>query len=191
MKIERVHIDKKTNSIIVDAEKSLSFPLSKLEKPFRKHTNIKKYYADEDLGREAVTIETFDGEEESIHLDSFLEHNNDPDYYRNLFLYEITVALEDKVISDKVVKSHISKVLETSMTQIYRTLDTTNYTKTIDQVVKFLAAIGYKVDFSLCEISNEKLKKEFAKNTPFHFLKEEDTQEKNLITQFNGLKMVV
>ena len=56
---------------------------------------IKEAYVDKELGNTAVTYILESGEEDSIHLDAFLDYNKDPEYMAKVMLYKLTLtALE-------------------------------------------------------------------------------------------------
>lgn len=187
MKIKNVILDKASNSVQIEANSIMSFPLNKLSKDFSHWNNIEKIYIDHELGSEAITLININGDEESIHIDNFLEQSSDPDFFRNLLLYNLTVELGNIVERENTIKSHISKVLCTSTTQIYRILDTKNYTKTIDQVIKFLAALGYGIDFKIVKLNKETSIKESY--LPFDFI-DDASPERESAEKFNGLKLV-
>jgi len=110
---------------------------------------IKEAYVDKELGNTAVTYILESGEEDSIHLDAFLDYNKDPEYMAKVMLYKLTLtALEVRKISC-LSKREIARKLNTSPAQLYRLLNTANYSKTIDQMVTLLASLGYEVNFNL------------------------------------------
>lgn len=191
MKIEEVKINTVLNHIEVLASRLMIFPLSKLKKPFSSYKNISEFFIDEELGCEAVTLISKTGEEESIHLDSFLEINSDPEYFRNLFLYELTSDLVKVFDSDGLVKKHVAAKLDTSMAQLYRVLDTTNYSKTLDQVIKTFAAIGYKVNYRIEKIESNEACDNAGESSPFGYLDKEDILETPNSSEFVGLKLAV
>ena len=66
-------------------------------------------------------------------------------------LYKITLKALELVESSDLSKREITRKLKTSPAQLYRLLDTANYSKTIDQMVKLLSALGYEIGFVLRE----------------------------------------
>ena len=110
---------------------------------------IKEAYVDKELGNTAVTYILESGEEDSIHLDAFLDYNKDPEYMAKIMLYKLTLTALELVKNSCLSKREIARKLNTSPAQLYRLLNTANYSKTIDQMVTLLASLGYEVNFNL------------------------------------------
>ena len=110
---------------------------------------IKEVYVDKELGNTAVTYILESGEEDSIHLDAFLDYNKDPEYMAKIMLYKLTLTALELVKNSCLSKREIARKLNTSPAQLYRLLNTANYSKTIDQMVTLLASLGYEVNFNL------------------------------------------
>ena len=110
---------------------------------------IKEAYVDKELGNTAVTYILESGEEDSIHLDAFLDYNKDPEYMTKVMLYKLTLTALELVKNSCLSKREIARKLNTSPAQLYRLLNTANYSKTIDQMVTLLASLGYEVNFNL------------------------------------------
>jgi len=110
---------------------------------------IKEAYVDKELGNTAVTYILESGEEDSIHLDAFLDYNKDPEYMAKVMLYKLTLTALELVKNSCLSKREIARKLNTSPAQLYRLLNTANYSKTIDQMVTLLASLGYEVNFNL------------------------------------------
>jgi len=110
---------------------------------------IKEAYVDKELGNTAVTYILESGEEDSIHLDAFLDYNKDPEYMAKVVLYKLTLTALELVKNSCLSKREIARKLNTSPAQLYRLLNTANYSKTIDQMVTLLASLGYEVNFNL------------------------------------------
>jgi len=110
---------------------------------------IREVYVDKELGNTAVTYILESGEEDSIHLDAFLDYNKDPEYMAKVMLYKLTLTALELVKNSCLSKREIARKLNTSPAQLYRLLNTANYSKTIDQMVTLLASLGYEVNFNL------------------------------------------
>lgn len=110
---------------------------------------IREVYVDKELGNTAVTYILESGEEDSIHLDAFLDYNKDPEYMAKIMLYKLTLTALELVKNSCLSKREIARKLNTSPAQLYRLLNTANYSKTIDQMVTLLASLGYEVNFNL------------------------------------------
>ena len=152
MKIDSVSINNRRKCLQIDTEKGrLTLPFSKLVLRVSEHNRIKEAYVDEELGREAITYVLDSGEEASIHLDAFLDYHKDPDYMRKMVLYKLTLKALKAIEVSGLSKREIVRRLNTSPAQLYRLLNTSNYSKTIDQIVKLLAALGFETRFIVDE----------------------------------------
>ena len=79
-------------------------------------------------------------------VDHILDYNKDPDYLRDLLLYRLTVHAQGRIAKTPLAKREIVRRLGTSPTQLYRLLDQTNYTKTVDQMLRLLQALDCDVE---------------------------------------------
>lgn len=101
---------------------------------------------DEELGREAFSYKLASGKEGTVHIEQVLEYNQDPGYLRDLLLYKLTVAAQERVEQSDLSKREIIRRLGTSPAQFYRLLDTTNYRKSVDKVLFLLHVLDCEVD---------------------------------------------
>lgn len=84
-----------------------------------------------------------------MHLDAFLEYNRDPDFLRQAALHQLTVEAIRLVEKKSLSKHEIVRRLNTSPSQLYRLLDSSNSSKSIDEMVRLLAVLGYRLEWSL------------------------------------------
>lgn len=142
MKIRSVKVDNRKKTLEIDTRKGhLILPFSKLRLIPTPKNRIKSVFIDKELGNEAITYVLESGQEDTVPLDAFLEYNRDPDFFRKLFLYKLTLKADQVVKKSKLGIREISRKLNTSPAQLYRLLDTANYSKTIDQMVKLLICL--------------------------------------------------
>ena len=66
---------------------------------------------------------------------------------RDLLLYKLTIEAQTRIETTPLSKRELARRLETSLTQIYRLLDQTNYRKSVDQVLGLLRVLDCDVDF--------------------------------------------
>ncbi len=66
---------------------------------------------------------------------------------RDLLLYKLTIEAQARMESTPLSKRELARRLKTSLTQIYRLLDQTNYRKSVDQVLGLLRVLDCDVDF--------------------------------------------
>ena len=147
MIIKRIRVNNKKRSFEIDTKKgNFSLPFSRLRLVPTKENRVKEIYVDREVANRGITYVLDSGEEDTIHIDAFLDYNRDPDFMRKLTLFKLTVKANEIIKESKLAKREISRKLRTSPSQLYRLLDTANYKKTIDQMVKLLSALNYQID---------------------------------------------
>lgn len=152
MKIKKVtHNNRKKAFEVATYSKQYLFPYAKLETQPSRQNPIKQVYIDKEVGNEAFTYELKSGDEETVHIDHVLEYNQDPRYMRDLLLYKLTLAAQERVKSSSLSKRELIRRLGTSPAQFYRLLDQTNYKKSIDQLMALLSILDCDVDLVVKE----------------------------------------
>ena len=106
---------------------------------------IPEAFPDEELGLEGFTYRLADGSEDTIHLDSVLEYNQDPEYLKHLLLHRLTLEAASAVEVSDLSKRELIRQLGTSASQFYRLLDPTNTTKSVGQMLALLHLLGREV----------------------------------------------
>ncbi|MGD0881021.1 MAG: hypothetical protein ABSB09_05590 [Acidimicrobiales bacterium] len=132
------------------------FPYSNADPVPSPTDSISDVFVDPELGREAFTYKLRSGSEGSIHIDSVLEYNEDPSFMARLKMYQLTQLARSKFESSGLSTREVARRLGTSPAQLYRLLDTTNYTKSLQQLFSLLYLLGYEVDVSIRERSQSK-----------------------------------
>ena len=127
-------------------EKSYTLPFALLRLKPTSANPIVDIYVDSELGNEGITYSVKSGEEDSLHLDDFLEYHRDPDYVRRDLLYKLSLEAQKAVTDAEISISELARRLETSRAQINRLLEPSNYQKTIDQVMKVLSVLGRRIE---------------------------------------------
>lgn len=150
MKIRKASVNQRKKALEIETSKgSMSLPFTKLKlKPTAKD-RITSAFVDAELDHRAVTYVLASGKEDSIHLDAFLDYNRDPDFMRNSTLHELTVQAIQLMKESGLSKHELIRRLKTSPSQLYRLLDTANYRKSVDEMLRLLAALGYRLDVRL------------------------------------------
>lgn len=131
----------------------LAFPYSKAEPRPTSEDGVKRVHVDRDLGREGFTYELASGRTGTIHSEQVLEYNQDPAYLRDLLLYRLTIEAQKRVAKSPLSKRGIVRRLGTSAAQLYRLLDQTNYSKSVDQLLALLQVLDCEVDLVVREKS--------------------------------------
>jgi len=147
VKIRSVHLDNRKKAFeVVTYAKRYWFPYAKLEVRPSRQNPIVRIYVDEELGNEAFTYELASGDEGTVHIDQVLQYNSDPRYMRDILLYKLTLIAQKRVKRTSLSKRELIRRLGTSPAQLYRLLDQTNYSKSIDQLMALLGILDCEVD---------------------------------------------
>ena len=131
------------------AKRTFVLPFSRADLVPSASNKITEIYVDKELGNEAITYVLESGDESSIPLDAFLDYNRDPEYLTKLLLHRLTLDALDKMKTSKLSRRELARKLSTSPAQLYRLLDPANQSKTVDQMIKLLAALGYGLEYRI------------------------------------------
>ena len=149
-KIEKVSYNNRKRAFEVTTSKGkMDFPYSKLQLKPSGADHLNRVSVDKELGNRAFTYQLKSGKEGSVHIDAILEYHRDPDYVRDILLYQLTVQAQEILRQKKTSKREVIRRLGTSPTQFYRLIDQAFYGKTIDQMIKLLSALDYDVNLSI------------------------------------------
>ncbi len=84
-----------------------------------------------------------------VPFDQPLHIINHPDYVKEEVMCKLTIELRDIVASRNISKRELARRLETSVTQVNRLLDQTNYKKDLSRLIEIATIIGYEFKWSL------------------------------------------
>jgi hypothetical protein len=147
MKIQSVKLNNKRKGFEVKVSaKSYSFPYVKAKPAPSPEDPVIRVFVDKELDHEGFSFELASGKTGTIHVDQVLEYNKDPNYLRDLLLYNLTLEVQKRVAASPLAKREIIRRLGTSATQLYRLLDQTNYEKSVDQLISLLQILDCDVD---------------------------------------------
>ena len=121
------------------------FPYARIRPRPTPRNRISDIYVDDALDREAFTYLLESGEEGTVHIDSVLDYNGDPHYLADMLLYKLTLEAQRCVKDSPLSKREIARRLETSVPQLYRLLDQTNYSKSLQKLVSLLSILDCDV----------------------------------------------
>ena len=96
---------------------------------------------DPELGFTGFVYFLASGSEGVVLSDHILRYNRDPSYLVDEMLYELSCEAKSRLKGSPIGIRALSRRLGTSPAQIYRLVDPTNYGKTLDQMVRLLAAL--------------------------------------------------
>jgi len=148
MKIQRVTSDNKKREFQVKTRRGIySFPYSRLDLKPSRDNPVTEVFPDRELGNEGFTYRLLSGDENTIHMDAVLEVNEDSAYLADALLYKLTVEARRRADKSPAGHRELARRLGTSTSQLYRLLDTTNYHKSVRQMIELLYALDCEVDF--------------------------------------------
>jgi hypothetical protein len=107
---------------------------------------IRRVYVDEELGREGFIYELQSGTGGSAHMDAVLEYNEDPGYLADLMIYRLTLEARKRLEQSPLSTREVARRLGTSLSQLYRLLDHTNYRKSVRQMASLLYVLGCDIE---------------------------------------------
>ena len=148
MKIRKVSANNRKNEFLVvtGSGAEYSFPYSKaIPKPSAADP-IEELFVDKELGKEAFTYRLNSGKEGSVHIEQVLEYNEDPRYLADLLTYKLSVEAQKRLEGSELSRRQLAKRLKTSVPQLYRLLDPTNTSKSMNQLVALLHVLDCDVD---------------------------------------------
>ena len=146
MKIVSVKANNHRRAFEVRTRKdTLVFPYARVTPRPSARDRIAEVFVDTELGREGFTYVLLSGKEGSVHVDSVLDYNEDPSYLADLMLYQLTIEAQRRLEDSPLSRREIARRLGTSVPQLYRLLDQTNYGKSIQKVVSLLSVLDYDV----------------------------------------------
>ncbi|MEB2343212.1 MAG: helix-turn-helix transcriptional regulator [Deltaproteobacteria bacterium] len=148
MKIRKVEANNRKGEfrVVTYSGDTYVFPYVKAEPQPNSADRVADAYVDQELGREAFTYVLESGDEGSVHLDQVLEYNEDPNYLRDLLIYQLTVEAKKRVDESGLSRRELARRLKTSVPQLYRLLDTTNTRKSMNQLISLLQVLDCSVD---------------------------------------------
>jgi hypothetical protein len=147
MKIESARVNNHRRAFeLVTARGTFSFPYAKAEPIPTPGDPIVEMFLDPETGKESITYRLASGEEGFVHIEQALDYNREPAYMRDLFLYLLTVEATKRMAMTRLSRREIIRRLHTSPAQLYRLLDATNYTKSVDSMLRLLWALDCEVE---------------------------------------------
>jgi len=147
VKIRSVRSDPRRRAFAVSvARQVLEFPWTQLDVIPSSSDPVVKVGPDPELGGEGFTYRLASGAEGTVHLDHVLRFVRDPDYQRRELLYALTGEALAALAASGRTKRSIARQLGTSLAQLARLFDPANSRKSVDQMVRLLAALGRRLE---------------------------------------------
>jgi hypothetical protein len=134
---------------VVIGRQDFWYPYARLEDPPVNGDRVTAVAIDAEVARQAFVYTLSDGREGDVHSGAVLDYHKDPRLVRDLLLYQLSVEAQTRVETCGLSKREIMRRLKTSAAQFYRLLDQTNIRKSVDQMLRLLAALDCYVEFSV------------------------------------------
>lgn len=147
MKVKKVVANNRKKAFEIKVGQQIfEFPYSRLLlKPSEKNP-IEKVFPDAEISYDGFTYRLASGKEDTVLLDQVLEYAKDPEYLRKMLLFKLTIQAQKVIKNLGISKREVIRRMGTTPTQFYRLVDQKNTSKTIDQMIKLLAALDCPVD---------------------------------------------
>jgi hypothetical protein len=97
-----------------------------------------------EVGEHSFYFVLENGKKDYVPYDQPLHIAQNPDYVKQQTLYEMTKAINEFIRKEKVPKRELARRLNTSMSQLARLLDTTNYKKELSRLIQIAAMLNYE-----------------------------------------------
>ena len=99
---------------------------------------------DKEVGGHSFYFTLGNGKKDYVPYDQPLHIAQNPEYVRQQTLYEMTELLNRLIKESKVPKRELARRLGTSLSQLTRLLDTTNYKKELSRLIELAAMLNYE-----------------------------------------------
>ena len=158
-RIDEVKIDNRRKLITISSgQDKFSLPYAKLDLRPSPNNPIVKIFVDQELGSRAVTYFLQAGEEDSVHLNAFFDYNRDPLYLQKVLKLKLTLIAQQALKRSGLSRAELRRRLGTSASQLIRLLDQTNYSKSIDQLLRLVSVLGVGIELNASNSKDDALK---------------------------------
>ena len=100
---------------------------------------------DTEVGAHSFYFLTESGIKDYVPADQPLHIVQNPEYVKQQALYEMTKKINEFIKIEKISKRELARRLKTSMAQLLRLLDTTNYKKEFSRHIEIASILNYEV----------------------------------------------
>lgn len=151
MKIRSVTANNRRNEFSVQTRSGAvyAFPYAQSDPRPSAGDRLAEVFVDKELGNEAFTYVLESGAEGSVHIEQVLEYNKDPQYLSDLLTYKLTIEAQKAIETSGLSRRQIARRLKTSLPQLYRLLDTSNTSKSLNQLIALLHVLDREVDVAV------------------------------------------
>ncbi|NJL24043.1 MAG: hypothetical protein HC902_01895 [Calothrix sp. SM1_5_4] len=99
---------------------------------------------DAEVGGSSFYFVLESGKKDYVPYDQPLHINQVPEYAKQQALYEMTKAINEFIRKERVPKRELARRLNTSLSQLARLLDVTNYKKELSRLIEIAAMLNYE-----------------------------------------------
>lgn len=104
--------------------------------------------SDVEVGHHSFYFVTENGKKDFVPYDQPLHIVQNPEYVKHQTLYEVTKQLNGLIEKAKVPKRELARRLGTSLSQLARLLDATNYKKELSRLIELAVMLNYEFKWS-------------------------------------------
>lgn len=108
------------------------------------HGKVVEAAPDSEASRHAFYFILANGKKEFVPFDQPLHIAQHPEYVKEQTLYEVTKQLHQFIKQSRVPKRELARRLGTSLSQLARLLDTTNYNKDLARLIELAVMLNYE-----------------------------------------------
>ncbi len=108
------------------------------------HEKVEEAAPDSEVGGHSFYFVLESGKKDYVPYDQPLHIVQLPEYAKEQTLYQMTKAINEFIRKEKVPKRELARRLNTSMSQLSRLLDTTNYKKELSRLIQIAAMLNYE-----------------------------------------------
>jgi hypothetical protein len=150
MKIRSVVFNNRRKDFTVRLRASAyRYPYSRLDAQPGPGDHVVAACVDAEIGREGFSYTLASGAEGTVHVEQVLDYNKDPRYLRDVLLYELTLAAQQRLRTSPLSRREIARRMGTSAAQVCRLFDQTNTRKSVDEVLNLLGVLECEVQLSV------------------------------------------
>ena len=103
---------------------------------------------DPEVGKHSFYFTLENGKTDYVPFDQPLYIASNPEYIKEQTLFEMTKKLQEFIRLAKIPKREVARRLNTSVSQLNRLLDTTNYKKELSRLIEIATILNYEFHWS-------------------------------------------
>ena len=112
---------------------------------------------DPEVGGHSFCFVLENGAKEFVPYDQPLHIVQNPEYMKQQALYEMTKKVNELIKVGKVSKRELARRMNTSMTQLLRLLDPTNYKKELSRLIEIASMLNYEFKWEFKKVASARV----------------------------------